>query len=75
MEEEMSARLTRFKCWWCQRLLGVRRLHHEVTTSESVRRCCYQCYCTEGSNYRKVYADEDQEREEVGRVYEWLTGG
>jgi len=64
----MPPRLTRFRCWWCQRVLGVRKLHHEVVAGDRVRRCCHECYLREGSNYLLVYEDEVQEKAEVWRV-------
>lgn len=69
--EGVSVRMTRFKCWWCQRALGVKRLHHEVQVPEQkIRRCCTACNGVEQSNYRLIYPrGEVQERAEISRQY------
>lgn len=69
--EVVPARLTRFKCWWCSRDLGVRKLHHETPSVDMIRRCCNECYLSEDSNYRAVYpGGEGEESDEVRRVLE-----
>ena len=66
-ERDTRPRLTRFRCWWCARVLGVKKLHHTISEVEPKRRCCHECYLREGSNYLAVYAGEEQERAEVAR--------
>lgn len=65
---DVAVRLQRFRCWWCRRDLGAKRLHHEVTSGSTTRRCCFQCYLSQDSNYRRVYESEDDERQEIQRV-------
>ena len=67
----MSARMTRFTCWWCLNVFGVKRLHHEVEVhGERTRRCCTACSEGAESTYRKIYpGGEGQERDEVARAH------
>ena len=60
----MSGRLARFTCYWCKRLLGVKRLHHEVEVAgERTRRACSSCCADPNGTYRKIYPNgEHQER-------------
>lgn len=68
----MTARLTRFKCWWCQRTIGVRYLHHKIHAKGRIRRCCERCNGDPESNFNKVYpGGVEQELSEVARVQEW----
>ena len=46
----------------------MKRLHHELNVGTSIRRCCFECYLRDDSNYRRVYDNRELERVEVERV-------
>ena len=68
----MAPRLTRFTCYWCQRSMDVRHLHHKQKGSDGgVRRCCNPCHENKRSTYRKIYPEGSHaESGEIARYTE-----
>jgi len=61
--------LQRFRCYWCNRVLGPRRLHHEQELVSPTRRCCNECAGDPDSPYRLIYpGGPEEEAKEIGRV-------
>lgn len=56
----------RFRCYWCKRDLGRRKLHHRQPAAGGDRLCCVSCHSDLDGIYRKVYpGGASQEEREV----------
>ena len=51
----------RFRCWWCNRVLGMKKLHHEQKAARPVRKCCGRCARDPGGAFLLVYPGGVQE--------------
>lgn len=67
---KVTAKLTKFRCFWCRVRLPASSLHHKVTGSRGrTRRCCHRCHTDLDSPYRRIYpGGAKEEHEEIERI-------
>ncbi len=67
----MSPKIKRFRCWWCNRVLGLKKLHHAQRATKPIRRCCFKCARDPGGAFLLVYpGGAHEEAESIRRNQE-----